>query len=1120
MSMKYIILICFFLIVNISFGQTNWHVAVDGDDLIGDGTELNPFSSIDHAAKQANPGDTVFVHEGTYRNSDFNDGNIWEGKNLAKITVNGEEGNYITFKPFPNEKVLLEFDGTYGVLFSNASYIIFEGFEVKGISDSITQDKANDAWGLYINKDDGLIYNLEDEIGINYPNPSPYKRGDKIPKEPKNLTKPSYFSGKGIVASKSHHIIIRNNIVRDTPGSGIRSNGSDYVTISNNEVYNCTFYTTAGSGAVTVAEATVIPEGDLFKGPKIILEKNYVHHNENRMVSFASSKSFLNFVIDEGTGLFLTRNSTYEHGYIQVSNNISAYNGASGIVCHFTNRANIEHNTLYKNGTTNDSAAGGIGINNADDVSVKNNISYAEPDHWALGILANPVTNLVIESNILYNENGEENIERNLGSYSNGWSEINPLLQDPVSGNYNLTSNSPAIDASNTVQSLTDDILGNGRIDGLSDIGAYEDSNRSAHDMIKKMGRGINLGNVFSAPVEGNWSAKATEQYFLDVADAGFTNVRIPMDFYGNRTTGNTSAYSTESSTANNYNGTITDYIVDLNYLDRIEQVINWSLNAGLVTVLDFHGATLKNEFIHTFNSSKNEFTHPSSAKRAADNHKFRAIWTTIAERFKNYSENLIFEVINEPYFDLGADDMNVLNSDIINIIRNTGDNNTTRFIIITGGGKNAYEAPLQINPSILESDSNLIATFHYYLPRDFTVSSRENKNDFVWGSDTDKNEIDNHFSEVQNWAKSVNTPILVGEFGADNENGFKYSTGKYGDFGGPEDASREEYHHYVAELAIESGFAFAAWDAGNDSNKTINKRSDHSSVINYYSNGTVDSSKWVENVKNALLGIGFDDDGDGISNDKDLCPNTTAGTEVDENGCGLQTLSADNFKIIITGETCKSSNNGIVSISANETLNYRATLNGEGVHEIYEFNENVDITDLSSGSYELCISIENQADYNQCFRFSIIEPEELSVSSKINVKDKKVELSLGGGKEYTINLNGAILTTTSSQISLELTSNQNSLKVNTDKNCQGEYFETIYLLNEIIVYPNPASEIISVRSNEEIKNIELFNQLGQKIRLEKNVLEGNSIQLNLTKLPKGLYILRVNELTKPIIKN
>ena len=57
----------------------------------------------------------------------------------------------------------------------------------------------------------------------------------------------SYFSGKGIWGGYDahHHIIIRNNVVHDTPGSGIRFNDSDHITIENNTVYNTTWWTSS-----------------------------------------------------------------------------------------------------------------------------------------------------------------------------------------------------------------------------------------------------------------------------------------------------------------------------------------------------------------------------------------------------------------------------------------------------------------------------------------------------------------------------------------------------------------------------------------------------------------------------------------------------------------------------------------------------------------------------------------------------------------------------------------------------------------------------------------------------------------------------------------------------------
>ena len=468
--MKPLTFCCCFLVSIFGFSQTFWHVSVSGSDATGNGTLNNPYASLQKAEQQVQPGDTVYVHEGTYRNDDFNDGDIWVGDNLLAITANGTESDPITFSPYPGDNVILEFDSTYGVIIRNSSYINFTGFEVKGISDQITQTEADSAWGLY--KDDlGVVHDLAVELGIDINDPA--LAGTEVPKpSTPSIDKPSYYNGRGIVANSSHHITISNNIVRDVPSSAIRCQQSDYTTIAGNTVYNNTFWTTQGVGAITVAEATPTPPGDTSNAVKIILEKNYVYQNENRLISWNPTKTFVKMVIDEGTGLFLTRNrDTYTNGYVLIANNISAYNGASGIVSHFTDRVIIEHNTVFKNGTTNDSAAGGIGINNVDDVTIRNNISFAEPDHWALGTLANPNTNVSIYNNLLYNENGTETIHNNLSS---GWTEANPLFTEANNSDYTLTASSPAIDAGSTLGTQTDDIEGNLRNDGTPDIGAYE----------------------------------------------------------------------------------------------------------------------------------------------------------------------------------------------------------------------------------------------------------------------------------------------------------------------------------------------------------------------------------------------------------------------------------------------------------------------------------------------------------------------------------------------------------------------------------------------------------------------------------------------------------------------
>lgn len=461
------VIFCFSLTIS---SQSNWYVATNGSDASGDGSINNPFASLQKAEQMVGAGDTVFVFGGTYRNSDFNDGDIWNGDNLLRITADGTENNYITFKPFPGDEVILEFDSTYGILISNSSYIQIEGFIVKGISDNISQSEADSAWGLY-KDENGVIKDLAIELGIDINDPNIAGTEINKPSMP-NISKPTYYNGRGIVANGSHHITILKNEVKHVPSSAIRVQQSDYVTVSENTVHQNTYWTTQGVGAITVAEAMPLPVGDTSNDIKIKLERNNVYNNENRLISWNPNKTFVKMVIDEGTGLFLTRNrDTYTNGYILIANNISAFSGASGIVSHFTNRVIIEHNTVYKNGTTNDSPAGGIGINNTDDVTIRNNISYAEPDHWAIGILAQPNTNTLVENNLIYNENGSEPIHRNLPS---GWVEDNPLFIDSSNSDFNLTTNSPAIDNGATSSLQTEDFNGNPRNDGSPDIGAFE----------------------------------------------------------------------------------------------------------------------------------------------------------------------------------------------------------------------------------------------------------------------------------------------------------------------------------------------------------------------------------------------------------------------------------------------------------------------------------------------------------------------------------------------------------------------------------------------------------------------------------------------------------------------
>lgn len=637
------------------------------------------------------------------------------------------------------------------------------------------------------------------------------------------------------------------------------------------------------------------------------------------------------------------------------------------------------------------------------------------------------------------------------------------------------------------------------------------------HAMLRRMDRGINLGNVLQAPVEGNWAPAVTEQYFIDVANAGFGNIRVGMDFFGVRTSGNTSLYSSVAGTAGSYTGTASDYVVASWYLDRVEQVIDWGLNQGLVVILDMHGAELKEDFLYTFDASEAAYTNPTSAKRLADNQKFEAIWTQIAERFKNKSENLLFEVVNEPYFDVSTDDMIDINTYVIDAIRNTGSNNTTRNIIITGGTLTSYEAPTTIPTSLIESDDYLIATFHYYRPFNFTSSSRDGKDKFTWGSTSDKTTLRNEFDVVKNWADAEGIPVFLGEFGADNTQGYDYSTGDLRQIGsnatgyangGPDNASRVEFHRYCAEQAINRGFAFAAWCAGPESNKTIHKRTDAPSTYNYDKDyftvtsyvpkittpSTVqDNSVWVEDVKDALFASGSWPLCSGVADAIIENPNFECGYNT-----SWSTFNNNGTNVVFTDAGAQASNSDGGGVGALLTVTNPAAYNNVVLR-------NIEYTGDVTGK-TITVKVNAAA---------------LGAGQKFKMRFKA---DVDGTTTYTASpaldlLNGAF-PTEPFEFEYEVADNTNYIQFQL---MVGEFAGT-YIFDDIDVqvsnsslsienfdrqlfslYPNPAQNQVNIKTVKAINKIQVFSIIGQEMPVIRN---GESIDIS--NLKKGIYSMHV----------
>lgn len=653
-------------------------------------------------------------------------------------------------------------------------------------------------------------------------------------------------------------------------------------------------------------------------------------------------------------------------------------------------------------------------------------------------------------------------------------------------------------------------------------VAGFLSAQQTPQEIISKMGRGINLGNVLSAPVEGNWSGAATAQYFQEIAQAGFTNVRIPIDFFGNRTTYTGSATTFSPNENTTFTGSRSDFVVSANYLDRLETVIGWGLANNLVVILDFHGSTLKSEFIYTFDQSQTAYyTHPTSEKRAADLAKFYSIWEQIADRFKMYNDDLIFEVINEPYFHISETDMNTINNEVISIVRNSGGNNITRKIIITGGTKTSYEAITTIDSQILNNDDFLIATFHYYRPFQFTKSSDYRYNTNSWGTTSDKINIDTEFDIVKNWANGFTPPVAVflGEFGADNYYGYDYSEGDlkqvsannapngtgYSD-GGPDPKSRVAYHGYVANAAIDRGFAFAVWDSGGLSSKTIHFRKDSGIAIYDFDYFSIDSfspkstspstvlenSIWVDDVKEALLNPYTQP----ACNDSNILKNM-------DFECGYNT----EWSFLAVSPDTQGSVSSDKAIYEDASFTSRSGSHGAKINVFQAGSLNTALLSNSS------ISVDGNLD-NKRLTFSLYGKGSISdLPFKLRVKYNQ------NGLKYSVSSQQLLGTSyPESPYSFSFDVPEGTSSIQLQLMCGADigvyYFDDFFISTEtlstkaitqnISIYPNPVKKELFIGADVKIQHITLYDLNGKIVKS----LNGNKKAIDLSFLKNGIYFI------------
>ena len=228
-----------------------------------------------------------------------------------------------------------------------------------------------------------------------------------------------------------------------------------------------------------------------------------------------------------------------------------------------------------------------------------------------------------------------------------------------------------------------------------------------AIDFIKNFKAGWNLGNTFEATgrwgeswsdsytvndVETGWGNPTTTQEMFDkVAEQGFNAVRIPISWY--RWTDDNNGYK-----------------IDDKFMARIKEVVGYAYNNNLYTIINMH---------HDDKDWLNIGANDEEWAKILE--KYNAIWTQIANEFKDYDEYLLFESANEMvngsnWWGSDADlaRVNDIHKNFVNTVRATGGNNEKRYLMLPTLGAQWYEHQWGAL-KIPNNDKHCIIDIHWY---------------------------------------------------------------------------------------------------------------------------------------------------------------------------------------------------------------------------------------------------------------------------------------------------------------------------------------------------------------------------------------------------------------------
>lgn len=298
-----------------------------------------------------------------------------------------------------------------------------------------------------------------------------------------------------------------------------------------------------------------------------------------------------------------------------------------------------------------------------------------------------------------------------------------------------------------------------------------------------KINEHVEAGEKVDETLWGN--PKATKELFTSLKKNGVNAVRIPVTWRDHMDS---------------------DGNIDREWMDRVQQVVDYAYSQGMYVIINVHHDGGGDPKFGAWIIEESQKDYNTFLK------KYKNIWKQIAERFKNYSDYLIFESMNEVGFDTlynknKADAYNLINKinqDFVDIIRATGGNNAKRHLLIAGYYTDIERTCDSLYKMPDDKAGRCILSVHYYTPWDFCTCDIKH----TWGTNSEVRQMETLIGKMKKNFVDKGIPVIIGEYAAS----------------GSDLSSCIFFIEKLNKLCSDYGIATFIWDSGSQVNRKTYK--------------------------------------------------------------------------------------------------------------------------------------------------------------------------------------------------------------------------------------------------------------------------------------------------------